>query len=127
MDFIQSVISRMNSNSFVLKGWGVSLISVLLALTYKETALISTEICYFATIIFWGLDAYYLSRERMYRALYDKVRIITEDKIDFSMSVTDHKNSSTGWWGCIVSKTILPLYLGIIIIIYFLKFVIRTS
>ena len=38
IDLIQGVITRMANNSFLLKGWIVSLIAVLLALT-KDTLL----------------------------------------------------------------------------------------
>ena len=39
-------------------------------------------------IVFWGLDAYYLLQEKLYRLLYDKVRQTEEDNIDFSLNAT---------------------------------------
>ena len=37
LEFIQDVITRMNSNSFLLKGWCVTLMSVLFALSARDT------------------------------------------------------------------------------------------
>lgn len=37
MDYIQSVISRMASNSFYLKGWNITIIAVIVALSFKES------------------------------------------------------------------------------------------
>jgi hypothetical protein len=38
-------------------------------------------------LLFWVYDAYFLSLERKYRGLYDKVRQLPEEKIDFSMNI----------------------------------------
>ena len=40
--------------------------------------------------MFWILDSYYLQQERLYRELYDDVRLQTEEKIDFSMKLSDY-------------------------------------
>lgn len=37
MDYIQSAISRMASNSFYLKGWNVTIIAAIVALSFKES------------------------------------------------------------------------------------------
>ncbi len=37
LEFIQIVISRMNSNSFLIKGWTITLMSALFALAAKDT------------------------------------------------------------------------------------------
>lgn len=49
IDLIQGVITRMANNSFLLKGWIVSLIAVLLALT-KDT-IFATQLSYFSVIL----------------------------------------------------------------------------
>ena len=73
VDLIQGVINRLAGNSFSIKTWAVGLITVLGALATKDadpriaTALVLPAVC------FWGLDAYYLRQERLYRKLYEKV------------------------------------------------------
>jgi len=74
IDLIQGVINRMASNSFLLKGWTVTIIVAVLALT-KDT-IVTNDITYFALIlliplcVFWYLDAFFLHKEKCYRELY---------------------------------------------------------
>ena len=75
MEMIQSIISRMANNSFMLKGWAVTLVAGIFALSSKEAEQSYFLIAYIPIIIFWGLDAYYLRLERLYRNLYNKVEV----------------------------------------------------
>lgn len=68
---IQSVITRMANNSFVLKGWNVTLVSALFALAAKDSDPRFIMIAFLPTLTFWMLDAYYLRQERLFRKLYD--------------------------------------------------------
>lgn len=74
IDLIQGCITRMASNSFLLKGWAVSIIAVILALADKalEPALLSAVVL-IPLFSFWYLDAFFLRTERMYRKLYEWV------------------------------------------------------
>ena len=38
--------------------------------------------------MFWVLDAYYLRQERLFRKLYDHVRVQPEPAIDYSMNTS---------------------------------------
>lgn len=75
IDLIQACISRMADNCFRLKEWYISLLAVVL------TVLISQEfdavtICMFLlgiTVVFWGLDAFFLKMETLYRWKYEWV------------------------------------------------------
>src|SRR5947209_16014228 len=50
--FIQSVIDRMSKNSFLLKGWGVTLVSALFALAAKDANKQYILLAYFPIITF---------------------------------------------------------------------------
>src|SRR5690349_5604446 len=82
LEFIQNVVNRLSTNSFLLKGWSVVLLAALLAVAAKEESAKFVMLAYFPTIIFWGLDAYFLSVERAYRKHYERVRIKDPDDID---------------------------------------------
>lgn len=88
LELVQDVINRMANNSFMLKGWAVTLVAGIFALADKDTEKLYFFIAYVPVLVFWGLDAYYLLQERLYRSLYDKVRNTTEDNIDFSLKAT---------------------------------------
>ena len=74
LKMVQNTISRMSANSFNLKGWSITLITGLVALHKNSLAIISPLLFLLPLLVFWGLDAYYLYQERLFRRLYDKVR-----------------------------------------------------
>lgn len=112
LEIIQGVISRMASNSFSLKGWAVTLVAGIFVLAGKDTDKMYFLVAYLPILVFWGLDSYYLLQERLYRALYDKVRLLPEDKIDFSMKASpeEFKNNNNTFWNCLWSVTELWFY-----------------
>ena len=67
LEFVQNVITRMNSNSFQLKGWMITIVSALLALYASSNKLLYIFVAIVPVIIFWCLDAFYLKQERLYR------------------------------------------------------------
>jgi len=92
LEFIQAIISRMAGNLFFLRGWTITLISALLALFIKGSG--SSNVIYFLivlTLVFWILDGYFLSQERLFRDLYNHVRKLKEEDIDFSMDISEYK------------------------------------
>lgn len=104
LEMIQAVINRMASNSFVLKGWAVTLVAGIFALSSKNSQYIFFLVTYIPLIVFWFLDTYYLQLENKYRNLYDKVRCLGDDKIDFSMKITeDLLSQKTAYYKCFFS------------------------
>ncbi len=60
LEFIQNIITRINSNSFMIKGWAVTLISAILIFADKSNNKDYLMVPLLATIFFFILDAYYL-------------------------------------------------------------------
>jgi hypothetical protein len=73
LGFIQGVINRMGSNSFLLKGWSITLVAAVFALSSKDADQRFVLLAYFPVIVFWVLDAYFLHQEKLFRKLYEKV------------------------------------------------------
>lgn len=74
IDLIQSCISRMASNSFLLKGWTISIIVVVLALSARNVnPFILCVVLLIPLFSFWYLDAFFLYTERLYRKMYEWV------------------------------------------------------
>lgn len=87
LEFIQGVVNRLGANSFRVKGWAVVLVSALFVLAARDGRIAFSFISLLPLIFLWALDGYYLWQERLFRALYDRVRILDESNIDFSMDV----------------------------------------
>lgn len=71
IDLIQACITRMAQNSFLIKGWAISIVAVVLALADKAiNPVLLSVILVIPLISFWYLDAFFLRTERMYRQMY---------------------------------------------------------
>jgi hypothetical protein len=86
LEFIQNVITRMNSNSFLIKGWVVTLVAALFALSDKANDLNLYQIAFIPVPLFWILDGFFLATERHFVSLYKEVSVKNEDQIDFNMN-----------------------------------------
>ena len=113
LEFIHGIINRMAHNSFALKGWAVTLVAGIFALAAKDADKMYFLVTYIPIIVFWCLDAFYLKQERLYRSLYEHVRRLEEEDIDYSMntSISQCKSSKNTWINCFVSKTEMGFYL----------------
>ena len=126
LEFIQAVISRMASNLFFLRGWTITLITGLFALSatkgeYSGYILLA----YFLLLVFWILDGYFLSQERRFRSLYNDVRKLDEKDIDFSMSTSKYQNTwKNTLLGAMTSSTLLWFYIPLALAMWiFLQFI----
>ena len=91
VDIIQGIINRMARNSFLIKGWTVTLVVVSLLLKGNKYHVI---LAFIPLLIFWFLDSYFLWQERMYRKLYQWVienRPTTNDNL-FDMNALRFKD-----------------------------------
>lgn len=121
LEFIQSVIKRMTNNAFLLKGWVITIISLLIVISVNRNSYDYLIIAFLPIIVFWFLDSYYLNQERLFRDLYNKVRKQKEDEIDFSMSTEESYKlakyfktffwSITSWFYFVLIFVIIALFL----------------
>lgn len=125
LEFIQLTIIRMNVNSFLLKGWTITLISALFALAAKDSNVKYVMIAYIIIPSFWILDGYFLAIERRYRDLYNEVAKKIEENIDYGMDHTKFCKGDRTWFSGIFSSTLFIFYgictLATLIVMYFLN------
>jgi len=122
IDIIQDIIKRMAFNSFMIKGWAITLVVVTLLL--KGTEKYQVWLAFIPLIVFWFLDAYFLWQERMYRKLYEWVinnRLKTEEYL-FDMNAYRFKNEVQSIPRIMFSITLGWFYgsIAILVIIYVL-------
>jgi len=117
LEFIQTAINRMASNLFFLRGWTITLVAVLLALFVKDNSLEQAMLIIVLILIFWVMDGYFLSQERLFRDLYNKVRNLKEKDINFSMNTNPFKKfKKNSLIYSMFSSTLIIFYLPLIII-----------
>lgn len=115
LEMIQGVINRLSHNSFLLKGWSVILVSGLFALAAKDADVRFLYLTYLPAIAFWCLDGYFLRQERLYRKLYDHVRRLSKEGIDFSMN-TGSVSAQVKPWICVAASSTLLAFHGILVV-----------
>ena len=126
IDIIQDIIKRMAFNSFMIKGWAITLVVVTLLL--KGTEKYQVWIAFIPLVVFWFLDAYFLRQERMYRKLYKWVinnRLKTEEYL-FDMNARRFENEVQSIPRIMFSITLGWFYgpMAILVIIYSLMLLI---
>lgn len=93
IDLIQGCINRMASNSFLLKGWLISLIAVIMTLSPEDmNKFIVIVTMVMITFSFWYLDAFFLRTEKLYRKLYTwMLENRKQGKRDFQYDLNPHR------------------------------------
>lgn len=115
LELIQGVINRLSSNTFLFKGWSITIIGAVF------TAMIATNNNDFLWLIlgivlmFWAIDAYYLMLERGYRKLYKQVAETSSEKIDYGMNIGQFIKFSA--WLEALRRPVLLLFYGVILMI----------
>lgn len=110
LEFIQGVITRMNSNSFTIKTWMMTILAAFIALYANSQNEWYLLLATGPILIFWFLDAYYLKMERQYRQLYNHA--VADDVQLFDMDASKYKEC---YCEILFSKTIVWIYLPIIL------------
>jgi len=119
IDLIQDCIKRMANNSFLVKGWAITLVVASIALLADKVnicviAFLSVNIL----VCFWYLDAFFLKMERLYRKKYEWVIVRRPQGIkkflydlnpnNKNMWLNDNKKTTI--FRIMFSKTLIPFY-----------------
>lgn len=118
LEMIQGVINRMASNSFDLKRWSVLLLSGALLFLARSGDTDFIWIALVPLLAFWFLDGYFLNQERLFRQLYDKVRLGSAAPTDFAMATSASGAGIGPWCRATVSRTLL-LFHGSLVLAFF--------
>lgn len=114
LEFVQNIVDRMANHSFLLKGWTITLVAGLFALAAKDSNIGFAVLALFPALSFWGLDAYYLKQERLFRRLYSAVCSSVGDESSsvplFSLDTTSFRDSVDSWFKTLWTPTILAIH-----------------
>lgn len=73
LNMIQGVIGRMAGYSSSVKNFAVTIVAASLALAFDKTTELPLWIALGSALLLGGLDAYYLFKEKGFRATYERV------------------------------------------------------
>lgn len=127
IDLLQGCINRMAQNSFMIKGWCLSLVVAVLAFIDKNINPILLCLILILPIIgFWYLDSFFLRTEKLYRKKYEWViknrNKSDEDLYDLNPRTFDKKVESQ--WKIMFSKTLFTFYgIPLVIVVIAILFI----
>ena len=115
LGMIQDVINRMASNSFLFKGWSITIIAAISAFAAKDSNKALMIIPIVSTLLFWAIDGYYLMLERAFRKLYEKVAGKSVTDIDFVMKPALEDITFNKWFSTL-KRPVLILFYGVVLV-----------
>ena len=121
LGFIQAIITRMGLNSFLLKGWSVTLVAAIFALAAKQADRRFVLLAFFPIAVFWLLDAFFLHQEKLFRSLYELVALGKVDSDQFTLDTKGIKGVP-GIASVFFSKTLRLFYGSLVGVILFAMF-----
>jgi hypothetical protein len=117
VELTQDIINRMGSNSFLIKGFAITIVAA---------SLLFSEVSYYHFVallpwlMFWYLDTYFLRLEKLYRKLYDWLianRLKSEEfLLDMNSKNLEKRFGKESFSSVMFSKTLLAFY-GLLFII----------
>ena len=112
LELIQGVINRLGANSFLLKGWSMTVLvggSLLMVRLRSDQPLLAMTLL--APVFgFWLLNAYFLLQERLFRDEYNRVRRLGDTQ--YEMNTEQHKGKTNRTWPkTFLSVTLTAFYL----------------
>ena len=127
---IEAIIERMAKNSFQLKGWSMTLIALVGAISAQGSDKRFILLAFIPILGCWILDSFYLQQERKYKQLYKNVAEQDESQIDFNLDAdkatgTAEEMARLCFCKCLFSITELCFYpliaVALIILVIVLK------
>ena len=116
LEFIQAVVSRMATNSYIAKGWSLTVTVAIYSFAANHLNPWIAAVGFIPILGFWWLDAWYLRQERLFRCLYDDVRQPDSPVTLFSMHVKLYRLNPFTHWPRVIFSTTLVIFYGILLV-----------
>ena len=113
LEITQGIVNRLANNSFLIKGWGMTILAAAILFIARNNGSYSTFLTLsfiIPVIAFWTLDSYFLWQERLFRGIYNDIR--KQDDTQFEMNILEQLNKPKHkWHHAIFSTTLIIFYL----------------
>lgn len=129
LEMIEDVIERMGNNSFQLKGWAVTLVTIIGTLAAQGSDKRFFALAFVPLVAFWLLDTYYLQLERKYKILYRNAKDckVTEFDMDTRNIVcTEDDKKDLYFLKCMFARAEGWFYFSILAVLIVLAVVLKV-
>jgi hypothetical protein len=116
LEMIQAVVARLAGNSFLVKGWALTLAAGFFGFSVSSDDAGIAVLGLFPVIMFFGLDVYFLQAERLFRALYEEALDSNVDPFFLGATTSDFrqkmeaKGKDVSWQATSWRPTLLVFY-----------------
>lgn len=119
LEMIQGVVNRLGHDSFLLKGWSMTvLIAGIILISRSELQFEWIVLAFLIPVVgFWILDGYFLWQERLFREAYDEIR--KQETTDFAMNPMKHQKKAKMSWFLSMFSITLNIFYGIEVLFVF--------
>jgi len=111
LEMIQGVINRLANNSFLIKGWSMTILAAAILFITRTNGTYSSylSLSFIVPVAgFWILDGYFLWQERLFRGVYNDVRKL--DNTDFEMTIPAQLKKPNHKWHHATFSIILNIF-----------------
>lgn len=115
LEFIQNVIARLANNSFLMKGWAVTVSGAFFGFAIQQSHEGLALMGLVPAAALWALDAYFVKKERQFRKLFDSVRLNPAAHTPFDMNPEPFHVAVKPWLSTVFSLTLWPFYAAIVL------------
>lgn len=130
-EFVQNVITRMNTNSFQIKGMAITITSAFLAIYASNPKPVFLILPVPILFLFWFLDAYYLQLERKFRGIYKDICDLNKEEKKttkpFEMNPKLYKGGDYLFYKVLLSTSLIYFYLIISTCLIIAFFIIKNK
>lgn len=112
----------MSNNSFLLKGWLITIIAAVVTLSQSDLNIVVFFVLIFATLIFWGLDAFFLRTEKKYRKMYEwmlEKRRQNSRELQYDLNPKRFEGQVDSIFKIMLSPTLVGFYFCILLAVIF--------
>jgi hypothetical protein len=106
------MVNRLASNSTTVKDWAVALVAALLTVAVLSQRGGIAFVALLPSLVFWGLDTYYLRQERLFRNLYRAVQSADDESpvALLSMDTRQHAAANDGFFRLLLRPPLSVFY-----------------
>ena len=109
LNMIQGIIGRMSRFSANAKNFCITICAAIIAVAFQQQTSVLNWVAVGIVVIFFLMDAYYLSLERRYRDFYEEVAA-RDVAANADMSLKTNPLSLADFSNALVSISVLPFY-----------------
>lgn len=125
LKLLVDLLDMVNRSDVYAKRWAVSFTAVFIALATQQPGLRVAYLAVLPIVLLWFIDAQNYRKEHLLRKLYDRVRRLPEEQIDFSIDINSLPESRRSTFSWMLNSSAFTFYgamiVGVVVVDAFIR------